>query len=614
MKRVIATLFFLTTIALVNAQSGPQLPLTPAGEKLMAEYTATLERLRNDIAPALPEVDPGLKHPFMTAFQAQTAAEPYMMEKNEAFAKAVAHAVKASGSVRDIASDYLGSDKLDAKLVKAALIADATPRGLAAFAQQSEANKALIDQLLSDTPLMKQMLVAGGAKDGDYGLTMRIYTDIQKASEQAHSGILQRLALGTALEQSPAKKRGDDTPWDAVGRYMDYQKAYNNGELDPAFPIMTTWECRFITNDPYSNEEIDWFRMMTRNYRPDWLWRSYQGRARYLNVVHTVVGYSHTAWGAVPGSDITQLIAGGGQCGARAWIGRLAMRAFGIPTWGVRQPGHAALSHWTPEGWETHFGLSWNLSWWEDRSGYDFHLEAQARDYPKAFMRVLRARWTGAMLGDVKPDHRTPGTGGFWYALAKCEERVIVASGERPRVIPNDKELAKQFGPTEAQKVQSARTDRSTAKISVDRHGRIQIPAVAFSEPKEPGHGVAVMNSFLGGMQLNYAGAYYTPGLGWKNDAPALVYVVDAPKAGQYNLFMKVVTVKLNEEVTLAVNDAKTPTMMVFPFTAGRWQEIKPIEITLKEGRNVLRFDHTKKQLWGVTIKHLTLAPVFVDK
>jgi hypothetical protein len=49
---------------------------------------------------------------------------------------------------------------------------------LSRFAQQGKEQEALVDQLLRDENLMKQMLMAGGAKDGQYGRAMQIYTAI----------------------------------------------------------------------------------------------------------------------------------------------------------------------------------------------------------------------------------------------------------------------------------------------------------------------------------------------------------------------------------------------------------------------------------------------------
>ena len=50
------------------------------------------------------------------------------------------------------------------------------------------------------------------------------------------------------------------------------------------------------------------------------------------------------------------IIKNGGVCGRRAFFGRFILRSFGIPTWGVTQHAHAALSHWTPKGWVVNLG------------------------------------------------------------------------------------------------------------------------------------------------------------------------------------------------------------------------------------------------------------------
>ena len=54
-----------------------------------------------------------------------------------------------------------------------------------------------------------------------------------------------------------------------VARYLRHEKAFLAGELDPAFKDFNAWECRFATNDPYTNEELAWGRQMLRNFRPD---------------------------------------------------------------------------------------------------------------------------------------------------------------------------------------------------------------------------------------------------------------------------------------------------------------------------------------------------------
>jgi hypothetical protein len=143
---------------------------------------------------------------------------------------------------------------------------------------------------------MKQMLLADGAKGGNYGRAMQIYSDIRQASPRAGNGILQRLALGTSLEQAvPVKEFGRTTFVDPVKRYLNYETAYLNGELDPAFKSMTTWECRLISNCDAPDEQIVWGREMLKNYRPDIILEP-DYRWRYAKIVKTDVTYKNPEW------------------------------------------------------------------------------------------------------------------------------------------------------------------------------------------------------------------------------------------------------------------------------------------------------------------------------
>ena len=64
---------------------------------------------------------------------------------------------------------FLAGGAVDAQLVLCAVLFEATPAGLAAFAGQGKPEEALLGSLLGDTALMRDMLLAGGAKNGMYG-------------------------------------------------------------------------------------------------------------------------------------------------------------------------------------------------------------------------------------------------------------------------------------------------------------------------------------------------------------------------------------------------------------------------------------------------------------
>lgn len=596
---VILMLFMATTTTAVEAKKYPPIKLTPHGRKLEAQYAATLRHLRHQIAKALPPLDTGMTVPFMRAYRAEAKAKPYRPQ-NKAYVAGIAACMRAGARLLDMATPFLSSNTLQAQLIKASVIADGTPARLAAFAQQSPANEALINELLNSPALMKQMQEADGPRNGDYGRTMQIYTAIQRASPLAAHGILQRLAMGTSLQQHVSH---DGPPRsypaiDPVARFLNFQKAYLQKELDPQFPIMTTWDCRMITNDPYTNQEADWVRTMLRNYEPEYIFMK-DYASRYMNLVHTDVGYSHPNWSIIHGLFMQKILAGGGECGPRAFISRLAERSFGIPTWGFRETGHGALAHWTPNGWVVQLGAPWEWDSWNHRRGTVFYRETQARRLPREFMKVLRAQWVGAALGEEKANGLTPGVGGLWYALADNEERAIVAAGHFPAGL-TDTQLAKIYGPTKAQMVENAKVPASEMRISINQNGVIHIPAVACSQPVNSLYGISCTKSFLGGMQMHCDVTWNRP--------ENFEYIFNAPHGGTYNLTANVVIVRPPQKLLLTVNHAASPIDISVPYTRGMWKTIGPVVIQLKQGQNRLHFERLIKTP-GLTIKDFTLTP-----
>ncbi len=597
---VLAAVFIVLICGAPETQGRTQAkPLTPIGQKLYEQYSGMLAALRAEIAKSVPKIDERKKEAFLQAHAAVAKAQPYI-DTNAAFAQAQAKALTAAKPLLAEADSFLASDRLDDLLVKCAVLANATPRGLAEFAQQGREEADLVARLLADKALMKQMLLAGGAKAGKYGRAMQIYTAIQKASENARNGILQRLALGTSLEQA-VPVVGDGGEVDPVKRYLNYEKAYLNGELDPAFKDMTAWECRFITNDPTLDEELIWCREMLRNYRPDHIFKS-DYRWRYVAIVKTDVPYKTPEWHPEMSTlKMQQLLNGGGKCGPRAWFGRFATRAFGIPTWGVRQRGHAAMSHWTPKGWTVCLGAHWRNNWWEDRCGLDFLLETQAREYPKEYVKVLRAQWVGDALGESKVSGRNYGTGGgLWNALAFYQKKKIVEEAKPVEVALTGEDLAEASVSTKAEEIIKAEISAEDKKVVLKSNGVIIIPAAACSKPKNNTAKITFTKSFLGGMQLHYS----------RGGRPeTFEYEFEAPRAGRYALVAHVVTVNMKPRLLLTVNKTKPEIEVPLPYTIGMWKDTKPVEIELVKGKNLLQFTCPAPNC-GLTIKYFVLAPV----
>ena len=318
---------------------------------------------------------------------------------------------------------------------------EATPRGLAAFAQQGDEQQELIDEMLADDDLLVQMAVADGAKDGKYGRAMEIYRDIRKASDKAAEGPLQRLALAISLEHAvPVKQRNavadTDAPAtvDPVKRYLHFEKAFLDGELDPAFKDLSIWDYRMVVDGEEPDEILAWGREMLRNYRPDHITTA-DYRWRYVALVRSDIRYGSqdNQYDKDELQFFQNILMNGGVCGRRAFFGRFILRAFGIPTTARPQRGHAALAHWTPDGWVVCLGGGWGTGWTKTRynKDLDFLATTQARATGEHFMQVKRAQW----IGDVMGEHRVFGflSGRARRSGTACRSTRSAASSRPPR-------------------------------------------------------------------------------------------------------------------------------------------------------------------------------------
>lgn len=521
-----------------------------------------------------------------------------------ALAKARADESNAAKALLAEVDTFLSNDKLDAKLAKATVLAEATPRGLAVFAEQGFEQQALVEKLLADDTLMKEMLIAGGAKFGRYGQAMQIYSAIQQASPKAREGLFQRLALATSLEHAMPIKQSNaqdqkDAPAtvDPVRRYLHYQKAYLDNELDPAFKNFSAWEYRMVVGCDAPDEILAWGREMLRNYRPNHIANPNYGW-RYSVAVRTEVPYgSQNVQYDLPSLNTYQNIPkDGGVCGRRAFFGRFILRSFGIPVWGVTQHAHAALSHWTPNGWVINLGAGFNASWWDKdeapRSGADFLLESQARAKAQDYLKVLRAEWVSRTLGEQAYNDRKKVAGDFWSRVAHYQ--AIVLASKAVELGPLGQELAEANEAKVNEKVEQAKVTEADKRIVLSQAGTITIPAVACGKTTGP---ALLMKSFSSGMQMNCSGGFKTK------------YVFEAPQAGKYALAARVATLQEGQKFLFAVNDAKQPVEIAVPYTIGMWQQTRPVEISLVKGQNVLNFA-VQDGGRGVTLKDFTLSAV----
>lgn len=614
-----AALLGLCQIA--GAANNPEVALIARGEELLTKFSGMLDALGKDVSASLPVIDQQKQTAFLEARAALAGFEtpddfPDAVTKtkhDEARAQLESDILFTARTILKNAAGVLGSETLDSKLMKAAILRNATPRGLAEFAQQGAAEEALLEKLFADEVLMKQILVAGGANGGEYGEAMQVYSAILEKSERAREvgSIFQRLALGTAIHMPwlIGKEKGGvhhivyrtQTTVDQVERYLHYEKAFLDGELDPAFKEMTTWECRFITDDPYSNEDLAWTRKMMQTYRPDHITNP-DYKWRYVRIVKSDVPYVSPTSDPALGTPAQQHIALGGICGRRAFYGRLATRAFGIPSRASTQTGHGAMSHWTPDGWVVCLGAWWSLAWCGPQGGLDFLLDSQAREYPENYLKVLRAQWIGDALGEDDVDIRTYGKGGgFWDGLAFYQKEAIVKEAEIEALeLAGGMKLGESddlLGDEKGEEIEIPEEDRV---IVVGKDGTIKIPAAACDRPANSTDKVAFMKSWGGGTQIHY---------GRLGERPELIrYTVEVPADGKYELVARVATVSPRQEMILRLN-RRTLVDIPLPYTKGMWEESEAVTIDLKEGRNTLIFT-CRAPNRGVTMKELQLSPV----
>ena len=617
----ITTILALSTSVLAAGKSAP-VSLSPGGKKLEAHYSKMLADLKEEIVSLVPKGDEKVKGDFTKQLDSLRNVPPITKNVkdhiaqvvrevtlkcdpgNPAFVEKQKEVLLAARAVLKNVDVFLADDKHYANLAKFAFLSHATPNRLAGFAQQGEAERALIDKLLNDDKLVVQAMTMGGASGGNYGQAMRNYTAIQKASKRSHEGFFQAWALAVSLQYTGDTYVYPDVPAaeSLVNYYLNYLKAYDDGILDPAFSELggTGWNYRFVFPDSYTLEDIDWIRKVLRNYRPDHTRLEY--RWRYCRIVRSDIPYtSGVDRSGMPAdlSNIQKFFLEGGICGPRAFVGQISGYAFGIPSRRAPSPGHGAMAHWTPDGWTTvlgpHFYFCKHIN---GMPPMDFLLESQAQQDPREYKQALMCEWLGKALAEDAPrDYGS--SGGFWRLLGFYKRQAIVEDQKIEDIGATGEELAESNVSSEKEEVEQIEISEEFKKITVAGDGTITIPVAACRSPKN-GEKIKFMESIDGGMQVHYGLAGRRPEL--------LSYTLDIPKAGKYEFSGHVCSVTMNQEFLLRIN-RRTLVDVNIPYTKADWMDTKPVELELKEGRNRISFTQ-KAPNKGLSIKGFKLKPV----
>jgi len=628
----------LLNYSFVDARQRKSKPLSPKAKKIHIEYLKRLEILKNSLKNDFSFADLTCKENFIKYHHAVSVITPRPKPKAKPGVRMIVHptfvtfwppyaeaqkaALNAARKTFESVDKYLQSNKNHEMLAEVALLRDGSKQ-MAKYASLGESQKADVDFLLNQPKLIVQVMEMGGAILGKYGQAMQMYQKILKASETIREdNFFKTWALAIALENPDGITPFDDkTPQEyLVEVFLNYEEACYKGELDPSFKSIPGWDSRFIIEKGRNLKDTVWMRKVLRNYRPDHTRLVH--RWRYCRITKSDIPYTGGISGSYNemapdlGLSIFQkFFLEGGICGPRAFVGRTATRASGIPALAAPQTGHAAMARWTPEGWVTVFGAHWSYNRCKG-NGLNFELQSRARRRPELYRQVLRSQW----IGDVFDERDTELTkfgcgGGFWKALAHYKKLAICEDEELKEPKPVGSEFAESNVPTPSPVTGWEESDNSEEKVSrippikisevdktitTDDRGVITIPVAASKKPVST-EKVRYMRSFDNSfVQVHFNLQGIRPEL--------LEYTVTLPKAGKYYFSTRVVSVTLDRTFLLRVNRRSLYDVKI-PFSMGDWVSVDPIALDLKKGKNRIMIT-MKASNKGLTIRDLTLTPV----
>ena len=547
-------------------------------------------KTRDDLSKKKPANEDEMK----AANEACNSLESALEQVKETEAQVGGDVLESTPSLQSLFSD----DYDDGPLLQATVLLQATPKAFAEWCARSETATTQLLSCLYDTDFLRLVVANGGARNQQYGRMMEIYYQLPYSPDP----VLQRLALAVALELAENLCIFDTKqPINAVQRYIHYEQAYLLGELDPAFPSFTIWEMRSIVNCDASNEELGWGRQSLMNYRPDLVYSS-DPKWRYCQIVRADVSYNTPDWYKKP-RTYDQILSGGGKCGPRAWYGRFSCKAFGIPTWGCRQPGHAAMVRWTSDGWMTCLGAGMKFSNWEGRTGLDFEWETKARkvtvdefEYYRLVGRleliaIMKAEKANRIRQSCLTAPESP-----WWSISLLQRKHL-SKRPIPECAPVDPSTLSAAPNQIAAMIKQPEVCEATR---LGDNGSIIIPAASWKGQRK-GSKTTDMKSFLGGHQSFLS----------KDAIVAYQVSPEFLKSGRYQLQLRLNTAHRNEEpmkLTVKSDGAATDYIVPIPYTKGLWQLTEPVEIAV--GKDLEFSLARQSNRFGISLKDITLTPL----
>ena len=295
--------------------------------------------------------------------------------------------------------------------------------------------------------------------------------------------------------------------------------------------------------------------------------------------------------------------------GPRAWFGRFATRSFGIPTWGIRQPGHAAMTHWTPFGWVLCLGGmskenlwgGWRKSWWIDpnRSAWDFLFEAEARMSEIGsfeYMSVIRLECLSMALGEKTPEIYQ--LSGFWGSLSimlkkRLAKKVSECSHQTKTLLQNSDCLWEERGLEPVLPICSGELSHEKSII---------VRADSCKPARGSGSNIVLMSSFENNLPSKQIQLH-------QKSNGQFHFSAFIPEASHYFVFAKVVTVHEDQNpLELTVDSCRSETISI-PYTLGEWKETPKLCIYLDRGAHEFIVSRKEGSL-GLSLKYFEFTPV----
>ncbi len=451
---------------------------------------------------------------------------------------------------------------------------------LGTFAKADKGNQEFLLWLTQDTGIMDLYLEAGEVPSGEACIpTLTFWNKVFHADPDSKSGIYLKLAIATALMHPVPFMDERKTPRVTEpyeGRYLYYKKLHQNRELQPTFDHLTVWEYQKVVEGMGApTEDLTWVRQLIHTWRPD---------LKRTNNLVRIVGEVRYGTSPIPIVDMASVLDAGGICGRRSHFGRKTLAAFGIPSIGIFQPGHAALAYKRGDAWQVEYGAGWGKSTCEGgMDGPVFVAEAAARSHPLEFSQSEHLKWFASAL-TAKDTAKV---------IAEIADKIVPRATDATAIAkePETKSEMEANGvsnTTAAVNAASAsqeavRVDAGTLRIAADKFDKMANVMVYESLPDGTGK------------QVNFQ----------KNlDESWIDYTIDAPKAGTYALVLKLAAPNRDQVLNVTVGSNPAVALNV-PNTRGLWGMTPALDLKLESGKQTLRIATPKQR--GIAVKWLEL-------